>query len=50
MDCSHTDLLSRGTQAKVDPEDDQATMVAMEPEEMLVHRGPLDLRASLASL
>lgn len=39
-----------GTQAKVDPEDDQATMVAMEPEEMLVHRGPLDLRASLASL
>lgn len=39
-----------GTQGKVDPEEGQATMVAMEPEETPVHRGPLDLGASLASL
>lgn len=39
-----------GTQGKVDPEEGQATMVATEPGETPVHRGPLDLGASLASL
>lgn len=39
-----------GTQGKADPEEGQATMVAMEQEETPVHRGPLDLGASLASL
>lgn len=45
-----TVLLSRGTQGKVDPEEDRATTVAMEPGETLVHRGPLDPGAFLASL
>lgn len=38
------------TQGKVGPEEDPAMMVAMGPEEMQVHRGPLDLGAPLASL
>ena len=45
-----TVLLCRGTQGKADPEEGQAMMVAMEPEETPVHRGPLDPGASLASL
>lgn len=39
-----------GTQGKVDPEEDRATTVAMEPGETLVHRGPLDPGAFPASL
>lgn len=39
-----------GTQGKVDPVEDRATMVAMEPEETPGHRDPLELGASLASL
>lgn len=39
-----------GTQGKVDPEEDPAMMVATGPGETPVHRGPLDLGASLASL
>lgn len=39
-----------GTQGKVGPEEDLAMMAAMEPGETQVHRGLLDLEASLASL
>lgn len=37
-------------QGKVGPEEDQAMMVAMGPEETQVHKGPLDLGASMAPL